>query len=210
MSFVLPLALGVASGLANLFSGQSQAREDRKRRRAATSILEQNLVSENELNSLLNQNTRIFNQSLGSLLNTTAIRSRGIANRGVIGAAVASGLEGQKLQAATTIEQGAREQNRNIRSQIAELQLGGAAEDPIGDFVSGAIPGITSGIELTRFLQTPTEDQETQPEGVINTPMTTNISQGPIGQARNPYIDYLGDDQVNRRNRLLNMNFLYR
>lgn len=206
MAWFVPLITAAASGIANAISGSSQAEQDRKNRAQATAMLKEGLVSDEDLRSLLQKNTKMFNTSLTNLLNTTALKTRGVANAPVVGATVASNLEGQKLQSALDIEQNVMDRNQQITSQIASLSLGAQDSDPVGDFFSGAIGGATAGLELSKYVDglskldstgvTPTTPQVSETSSLES--LTQDNPTGVTGKP-NPYIDYLGGDQFSSR-----------
>jgi len=153
-----PLTIGLMVGT-SLFGGlanqqaQRRAQEEyEKRKQYATSILEKSIVSDEQLNMMMNNVSRLFNSRLISTLNTTAIRQRGVANQGVIGGAVAGQMESAKIGSQIELEQQILARNTQTRSQIAALQMGGPTADSTSDFLTGALTALPTGIELSKFL----------------------------------------------------------
>lgn len=134
--------VGLLSGLGNLFSSQSQADEINKRITRAQELAAKNLVTQDEIADRLHSIDRMFNQRLTSVLNTTALRSRGIANKGTVGAAVAGQVEGSRLEAQNTVIGQAKDVNREINMSIANLELQKGSADGLGAFVEGFASGV--------------------------------------------------------------------
>ncbi len=149
------LAMGLGAGLGaigNMFSASAQADAINKRITAAQELAARNLVSQDEISDRLSSIDRMFNQRLTSVLNTTAIRSRGFANRGTIGAAAAGQVEGARLTAQDTAITHSQDVNRNIRNQIAQLELGKQDADLVGAAFSGAAAGIPLANEAMKGI----------------------------------------------------------
>lgn len=179
---------GLLSGLANLFSAQSQADAINKRITRAQELAAQGLVDQDEISDRLNSINRMFNQRLTSVLNTTALRSRGIANRGTVGAAAAGQVEGARLQAQDTTVQQAHDVNREIRMNIANLELQRASTDPVGSFVEGFASGIPLANEtLKMFDRSPINLPNRGASGATNPGTLGPIPMGNAGSF-NPFL----------------------
>ena len=152
MGAVLPIAIGLAGGLSSLFSGQANAKAINEKIRRAQGLAAESLIDNEELSSRLGSIDRMFNQRLTSTLNTTAIRSRGFANSGTIGAAVAGGIEGDRLASKSQTVNESLNFNKQVQQSIAQMELGTASANPIGDFVSGAASGVSLGMELDKLV----------------------------------------------------------
>jgi len=153
----LPLIAGgiaIGSGIASIFSNKAQSDAVQEAIKRAKALAAQGLISQDDLADRLNSIDRSFNQRLTSTLNTTAIRSRGLANRGTVGAAVAGNVEGARLSAQENAIGQAQTINTQIRSQIAgiELQGLGTGADPVGSFVEGAAAALPLVNEGAKFL----------------------------------------------------------
>ena len=169
----IPAAMAIGSGIANMISNSNKAKAEKEQRDQAIGTLRSNLIDDKGLNDLLQSNNRMFNNGLISTLNSSAISSRGYANSGVVGAAVAGGIEGKRLEADTNIEQNVQKQNYDINSRISQLQGSPiTSEDPTGSFITGAIPGLTAGLELDKMAgSTPaTADTTTKTDPLRDTP----------------------------------------
>ena len=194
--------IGALAG--GMFSGLSSA--DRQNQQEANlnqakNTLKQTLLTQEDIDNLLNKNSRAWNVSLGNLLNMTAIRTRGTANAPVVGAAVASGMEAQKLQSNVQIEQGALNQNRATMAQIAQLEAGAPVSDTIGEIFGGATAGFTTGMEFDKLGMfnnklnptTATPEIQTLKDISFNTPNYSNRNfddylswQEPLKKKKNP------------------------
>lgn len=210
----LPLATSVVSGISNLLSGDAQAEQQRKNIALAQKELSKNLVSQEDLDKFLQANKMAFGRQLSSLMNTTAIKSGGISNSNVVKAAVAAPVAAAEVQSESDIRYRAQERNSQIRSQLAQLSLGTPASDPVGDFVSGAASGASLGIEMGKYVdglnKLDTTDTTTDTTSMLKDMPTHNpningntlsfgaenlntaLNSGP----KNPYVDFLGDDQL--------------
>jgi hypothetical protein len=219
-AWLIPAALSLGSGLANMFSSSAEARQQKRNIRSTQGQLYENLIDEDELDKLLRTSERRFNASISSLANTTALRTRGVTNAAVVGAAALAPAYGEKFQAEQNIRQGAEERNTNIRTQIAGLEMGQPSEDPVGSFFSGAIPGLTAGLEFSSYLDnlggleddvleeglegTTAPSAPTSSTGFQNpSPFSTMRKPGMGGKVNNRYRDFLGFDQM-ALNRKLN------
>ena len=152
MSWYIPAALAAFSGLSNLFSSDAQQQAEQRRINAATQLLSRNIVDDAELSRMLRNQNRMFNVQLQNTLNTTALRSKGIANREVVGAAASGQINAARTSSLANTEERVRESNAQTRAQIASVQAGGQTySDPIGSFIEGAVPGAIAGLQLTQM-----------------------------------------------------------
>lgn len=145
----------IAGGLSSMFSAKSQSDQMNENIRRAKAMLAEGLVSSEEIQNRLHAIDRQFNARLTSVLNTTAIRSRGIANKGVVGAAVAGSVEGARLATEAGVIEQSLQANRGIRTAQAQLELSKSNPDMIGSFVEGAAAGVTTGMEAARMIGGP-------------------------------------------------------
>lgn len=150
---MLPVILGAAAlgGALSAFSDSARSKEINERIRRAQALAAQGLVSQRDISNRLRSVDRMFNQRLSSVLNITALRTRGFANQGVIGAAAAGGVEGARLEAQSRIVSESQGINRQIRMSQAQMELGTETADPFGSFVSGAVSGAGVGIEASQL-----------------------------------------------------------
>ena len=151
MPWIIPALTALASGVSNLISGNAQENQMKKNINRAKDQLKESIITQDELDKFLHANSMAFNKNIQSLLNTTAIRSRGIANSNVVGAAAAAPMEAAKLQSDSDIRFKAKENNIQVNNQIANLDLQMPASDPLGNFVSGAASGASLGMEIDKF-----------------------------------------------------------
>lgn len=191
-SLGIQLGGSLLSGIGNMFSAQSQADAINKRISRAQELAAQNLVSQDEISARLHSIGRMFNQRLTSVLNTTAIRSRGVANRGVVGAAAAGQVEGSRLSAENQTIGEARNVNRQINSQIAQMELGKSSPDSLGSFVQGAASGFMAtnqALQMFDRAPMPSADQNTSslnPGAMGPRPMESAGSYNPFLTSNSP------------------------
>lgn len=181
------VAGGLLGGLTSFFSGQSEADAINEKIRRAQALAAESLVDSGEISNRLNSIDRMFNQRLTSVLNTTAIRSRGYANQGTIGAAIAGGVEGDRLASkAQTVGQ-ALDTNRGIRQSISQMELGAVSANPVADVVTGITSGVALGNEVTKFVDN-LNFNPTSPAG--NNPLGGQSTPQPMASAttQNPYL----------------------
>lgn len=151
VSLGITLGTSLFGGAANLIADQQAAQQDAARRRMAIQTLSQNLVGTGQLEKMLQNTSRLFNNRLVSTLNTSAIRSRGTANAGVLGAAITGQMRGAELQTQSGIQNSVLQNNQQIGSQIAQLQAGGANYSGVGSFASGLLTALPTGWELAKL-----------------------------------------------------------
>jgi len=180
-AFLIPAAMAVASGVASMISESARAEEEAKKRDAANKLLERSIIGEAELGRMLRSQTRMFNAQLQNTINTTAIRSSGIANQGVVGAAAAGQVKAAEGVALAQTEQQVADRNAEIRTKQAMITMGAdTATDPVGSFVSGGISGGIAGAQFGRtlgLLNKLPEDQFAMPaEGGA-----ANVGSSPVG-----------------------------
>ena len=174
MAFPFILAgASLASGIASIFSDKATADAANERIRRMQALMAEGLVDSGEIANRLRGVDRMFNQRLNAVLNTTALRSRGFANQGTIGAAVAGGVEGARLEAHSNILDSAYNSNRQTRTQIAMAGLGEQSANPVGAFTEGAAAGAMLGNEIQNTLN-------------IGTPRSFGSGASPGGMAGSP------------------------
>lgn len=220
MFWLLPAALAAAGGISNVLSGNAQAKQQRENLKKARQELESGLITKEQLDRYLQTNKMAFGRQLTSLMNTTAIKTGGIANSNVVKAAAAAPVAAAEAQGEMTIEQNAANRNAQIHSQIAQLALQNPVNDQIGNFISGAASGASLGMELGKFGAAMNKLGSTgaSDAGTAAAPSTAvsdtsggtgtfgaenlNTGIGSMGHVNNPispYSDYLGNDQLNMK-----------
>lgn len=180
---MFPILIAAAAGGAlSAFSDSARTKAMNENIRRAQALAAQGLVSQRQLSNRLRSVDRMFNQRLNSVLNTTALRSRGYANQGTIGAAAAGGVEGARLEAQSRIIGESQDVNRQIQMQQAQLELGKQSADPIGSFVSGAVSGASVGIQAEQLAQDDIQTPGQAPGDSLN-PQDSRLQ--PAGQPIN-------------------------
>jgi len=145
------IAGGVIGGISSIFSDASQSKAMNDAINRAQALAAQGLISNEALSKRLHSIDRQFNSRLTSVLNVTAIRSRGIANSGTVGAAVAGAMEGSREASKAGVIEQSLSENKGIRMAMAQMELSRTGTDPVGAFVEGAAAGATAGAELGRL-----------------------------------------------------------
>jgi hypothetical protein len=145
------IAGGLFGGIASIFSDAAAVKAMNEKISRAQALAAEGLVDQDEIQDRLASIDRMFNQRLTSVLTTTAIRSRGFANRGTIGAAAAGQVEGARLTAQEATVSRAGDVNRGVKMSIAQMELQREGTDPVGSFTQGATAGITTGLEVAKF-----------------------------------------------------------
>lgn len=195
---------GVVGGLTSMFSAASQADQINENIRAAKALMEKGLISQDELADRLHSIDRQFNSRLTSVMNSAAIRSRGIANMGTVKAAAAGAVEGARMATEMGVVEQSLSENRGIRQAQAQLELGKTDPDMIGSFAEGAAAGVATGMEVEKFISGPGEIPGLQG---LDRDTPTNRSQTggltPIGEAGkfNPHLrapNPFGETDANR------------
>lgn len=148
-------AIVAVSAIGNLLSANARTDEVNERIKRAQELAAQGMISQAQIAQRLRSIDRLFNQRLTSVLNTTAIRSRGFANTGTIGAAAAGQVEGARLTASESVVARAQDINTSIRQNIAGLELGTETTDVAGALIAGGASGATLAIEADKFIDRP-------------------------------------------------------
>jgi len=185
----LALGMGILGGVGNLIAGNEAEQQDRRRRELAISQLREGLIDSGELDQMLRNQDRLFNNRLQSTLNTTAIRTRGLANRGVVGAAAAGAINAQSAQARINTEQAVQRQNIGINQSIARAQLGGPENSPTGNFLSGFLGGAGAGLQAEQMLSDRSFVPGEQPTAGLTEQATgPSGNTGNTGGIQNPFL----------------------
>lgn len=179
---LLELGIAVGGGLLNALSGSAansaaelEARRQQelieKRKQSALALLKENIIDPDELDTMLDNVNRLFNNRLVNTLNSTALRSRGIANNTAVKGVVASGIESQRLGSINEAYNRMLENNKQVGLQAANV----VASTPIipipqqsnffGDFVGGALAAAPVGIELSKLFAGGNTDLPKPPGG---------------------------------------------
>ena len=182
--------IALLSGIANLFEGSAARKEQEERLKRAREALISSFISNEELGMMLNNTERLFNNRLVGALNTTALRSRGYANREVVGAAVTGTMEGEKIQAISTLQEKAMQYNKGVQKDIASLELQkGDSGSGWGDFFTGMIGGTSTAIEAGKFFTPDQTLNNLKPLDLFEE--MSSSSQTVIPGAQETYWDYL-------------------
>ena len=153
----MPLAIigsALLSGTINALSQSSAASQRNQRISDYVRELERTRITEGEIEARQRDTRRAFNTEIQNTLNTTAARTRGIANAPVVGAAAVAPLLGQSIQAQIDIEQQADQQNQSLDLRIAGARLGQAETNVAGDFAAGAIQGGIAASQISNLIDT--------------------------------------------------------
>ena len=201
MGFPIIAGIMVGSGILNAMAGSSQAAEINRRIAQAQALAAQGLISQEQLAQHLQSINRRFNQRLTSVLNTTAMRTRGFANQGTIGAAAAGGVEAARLGAQENAVNQAIGINSRIRTLQSQYELGTAVSSPISDFMKGAASGFSAGNEVSKLIDgsspatssTSTgtgENDALNPGSYQSSTQSFNPSAGPLGVKSNNTLSF--------------------
>lgn len=144
---------GLIGGIGNLIGSQQRAEAERKKLEKAQELLGRSLIDQGELDTLLSLNTRRFNSNLQNILNTTALRSRGVENSGVLGAAAAGQIAGQSATSEANIRSSVMQHNSSVYDRMASLQAATPTpESPFEEFISGGVSGAMAGFEISKTV----------------------------------------------------------
>lgn len=138
-------------GISSIFSDASQSKAMNEAISRAQALAAQGLISNEALSARLHSIDRQFNARLTSVLNVTAIRSRGIANSGTVGAAVAGAMEGSREASKAGVIEQSLSENKGIRMAMAQMELSRTGTDPVGAFIEGAAAGGMAGAEIGKL-----------------------------------------------------------
>lgn len=179
---LLELGLAVGGGILNAVAGAEQDREMEKRKQRSLSLLRENIVDPDELDDMLSGINQMFNSRLVSTLNSTALRSRGVANSGVVKGVTAGQIEGQRLGTLSDTRFRVQESNNNTRTQMANVESSiGSSNSVVGDFFAGGLTALPAAMEAGKMLN-PSVSTTLASAGTPNVKSTspTNITS-PIG-----------------------------
>jgi hypothetical protein len=150
---ILELGMAVGGGILNALAGAEANRAEEKKKQQALSLLRENVIDPDELDSLMRDINMTFNNRLTSTLNTTALRSRGAANSGVVKAAVAGQMEGQRLGTLQDTKFRALESNKATYSSMASVIASSPTPSSgVGNFAKGAMGALPIGMELSKMM----------------------------------------------------------
>lgn len=186
------IGAAVVGGALNALSGAAEDREMEKRKQAAMAQLRQNIIDPNELDSMLNNVNRLFNNRLVNTLNSTALQSRGVANSNVVKGVTAGQIEAGRLGALTDTQLKVQEGNRQTYSQMAGIESSmGGRHNAIGDFASGALAAAPVGMELSKMLSPNTISPGAQPNAPSTEFQSPSIASNFTGGLENPFMGKL-------------------
>jgi len=170
---LLELGLAVGGGLLNAAAGSAEDAELEKQRQKMLGLLQENIIDPAELDRLLADVNRMFNNRLVNTLNSTALRSRGFANSNVVKGATAGAIEGARIGTLSDTRFRALENNRNVRGQMVGVDLQTMPKHTfLGDFASGTLTALPTVLEGSKYFSTP---DATLPSDSIELP---NITKG--------------------------------
>lgn len=194
MSLLLTAGIAVGGGILNALNGSAEDREMEKRKQAALTLLRENIIDPVELDTMLSNINRLFNNRLANTLNSTALRSRGIANSGVVKGIAAGQIESGRLGAISDTEFKALESNKQTRAQMAQTEVQyGSQHNFFGDFAGGALAAAPVGIELSKMLGNATSViPELAPRAIPGTDTSMDFIGADLfnklkGQSNDPY-----------------------
>lgn len=174
----LAIGTAVGGGLLNMAAGNAEREQQNKAKQRTLSLLQENIIDPEELDLMLRNVNRLFNNRLVNTLNSTALQSRGFANANVAKATVAGAMEGSRLQSVNDTQQQAAEANRATRAQMAQVEgMMIPQGSALGDFAGGAIQGAQAGMQLSGLLSA----QSIAPTHAPSAGALTETMKGPEG-----------------------------
>lgn len=154
-----PLSIGLTvgsalfGGISSLIASDEQAKLEEKKKKRAQELLGRSIIDTGELDSMIAANTRRFNAHLQRTLNTSALRSRGLENSNVVGAAAAGEIAGQAAQSETQLRTGVQIHNESVFQQMASLEAASPTpSNGFEEFVTGGISGAMAGVEISKGI----------------------------------------------------------
>lgn len=202
----LAIGTAVGGGLLNALAGNEERDRVEKQRSQALSLLRENIIDADELDLMLRNVNRLFNNRLVNTLNTTALQSRGFANANVAKASVAGAMEGSRLQSINETERSVLEANRATRAGMAQVEMSMTPTgSTLGDFTSGALAAAPVGMELSKLAATRTMTPTHAPTaGAL-----TETMQGPAGLWDNKLYDNIMPSSGISNSRKLDDQWIY-
>lgn len=147
------MIIGTVAGAAlNAFSEGQKRSAVNNRIQGFMDELGKHILSDDEIEGKVRRTTGIFNSSLNNMLNKTAFTSRGTINAPVAKAAVAAGVEGNRLEAVNNVYNQAESYNLSLHSKIAELGMAKQDGSVTGDLLSGGIQGGIAGAQISNLM----------------------------------------------------------
>lgn len=154
-----PVSIGITAGgfllggLSSMFAGDAQAELERKKKERAQELLGRSIIDTGELDTMIATSNKRFNANLQRVLNTTALRSRGLENSNVVGAAAAGEIAGQAASAESQIRAGVQLHNESVFERMATLEFSSPTPtNPFEEFVTGGISGAMAGLEISKTV----------------------------------------------------------
>lgn len=188
---LLELGLAVGGGLLNAFAGDAEREAQEKSKQRALALLEQNITNPQELDAMLRDINRLFNSRLVNTLNTTALRSRGVANSGVLKAAAAGSIESARLGTLADTRFKALESNKQIYGQMAATEASMTPKGSfLGDLVSGTLTAIPAVVEASKMFakpDSPNTQLNSSISGGLSSSSIPNFNQGNIDVGLNTF-----------------------
>lgn len=150
---LLELGLAVGGGILNAAAGSAENDQLEKQRQEMLKILGESIIDPAELDHMLANVNKMFNNRLVNTLNSTAIRSRGIANSNVVKGATIGTLEGARLGTLEQTRFSAREANAKTRAAMVGVNLQTMPKGSfLGDFLEGGLQALPIGMELSKMM----------------------------------------------------------
>lgn len=150
---LLELGLAVGGGLLNAAAGSAQNDQLEKQRQEMLKLLEESLIQPEELDRMLGNVNRLFNNRLVNTLNSTAIRSRGIVNSNVVKGATAGAMEGARIGTLEQTRFSARESNARTRAAMVGVNMQTMPKNNFfEDFTTGALTSVPLTMEAGKLL----------------------------------------------------------
>jgi len=150
---ILELGMAVGGGILNALAGAEANRAEEKKKQQALALLRENVIDPDELDALMRDINMTFNSRLTNTLNTTALRSRGVANSAVVKGVVAGQMEGQRLGTLADARFKAMENNKQAYSSMASVIAGSPTPSSgVGNFFEGAMTAAPIGMELSKMM----------------------------------------------------------
>lgn len=195
----LELGLAVGGGILNALAGQEQNAEIEKRKQAAIAALRENIIDPKELDTMLTDINRLFNSRLVNTLNSTAIRSRGVANSGVVKGVVAGQIEGARLGTLSETRFKALESNKQTMNQIANVNASmGRQNSFLGDFASGTLTALPAVLEGSKYFSGQTSADPLKPIETGTKPFQDlplpNYNESNVGTGLNTFGQLFNND----------------
>lgn len=152
MDPLLMISATLGGGAINALAGQSEQDALNKKKARMRALLEEAYITPGEIDNILSNVHRLFNNRLTSTLNSAALTSRTIANNNITKGIVAGSIRGQELTAENSIISSTMQQNQEIDMKLAELESMSTESNFLSDFLGGSISGSMLGMQIEKLL----------------------------------------------------------